>query len=173
MESRLTAIIPAKVSFRAWPLFAYSTKGMPGLEIVGLGKNGRFFKEKLIYLSRFYRLRIPHRRYVLCVESSDTCSPQYAYLELPLAILFWHLAGIVPMRKLEDCCCGGMIGLDGRITHLDYSDLKLNQFIDQFLDGQKIISSGASALSFNQSHLPIEEILHYLSPENKTLGDQA
>ena len=48
MESRILAVIPAKVSYQRWSIFAYSSKGLPGLEIVGLGKNARFFKEKLI-----------------------------------------------------------------------------------------------------------------------------
>ncbi len=159
MESRILAVIPAKVSYQRWSIFAYSSKGLPGLEIVGLGKNARFFKEKLIYLTRFYRLRLPHRRYVLCIEGTERGEPELSYLELPLALLFWHLAGVVPMRKMEDCCCGGQIGLDGVIHHLDYSDSKLNQFLQQWLPDKKIISSGSEALSLDHCHLPLEEIL--------------
>lgn len=68
MNTRIIAMYPCKGKFCTVEIFGYSTRGLPGLEIVGLGGSGRQLKEKLIYITRLQKVGLPLNRYVLCVE---------------------------------------------------------------------------------------------------------
>lgn len=145
MESKISGLIPIKSGYQFINIFAYSTKGLPGIEIIGLGKAGRALREKIIYLSRLMKLRIPHRRYVICLEGEDRGEPKsaeaLAYLELPVALIFWHLAGLLTIRRLDDCCASGKLSLDGQVEELKYDEDKLKLFLERFAGEYKIISN--------------------------------
>lgn len=162
METKINAVIPTKTGHEILEIFAYSSKGMPGIEIIGLGKSGRALKEKIIYLSRLYRLRLPTRRYVICVDGENRGSPKstdsLAHLELPIALIFWFLAGIVQVRRLDDCCASGSISLDGTIKEIDYTSAKLIAYLRQHCDEMKIISKNDEVAETNFL-LPLEAIL--------------
>lgn len=102
-------------------LFGYANKGLPGLELVGFGQHGKHLKEKLIFLSRQSYIQLPLKRYVLCFEQHrDLVDPKkwdLSWLELPLLILFWSLAGRLPIARLENCLSCGAIDLGGHISH--------------------------------------------------------
>ena len=59
------AMVPNQKDVNFCEVFGYSTRGIPGLEIVGLGQKGRLIKEKILYLNRKNNLKIPPRRYVI------------------------------------------------------------------------------------------------------------
>ena len=118
--------------YKVCSIFGYASKGLPGLEIAGLDKRARVIKEKLVYIGRHYGVRVPIRRYVLCVEDFCSESKESRWLELPLLILYWKLAGILPIKKLENCFCGGKISVTGGVQvipldepYLDAFDLEL------------------------------------------------
>jgi hypothetical protein len=104
-------------------IFGYTTKGIPGLEIVGMGKYSRQLKEKLIFLSRQQPEGLPLSRFVLCLdENIDTIQlkeNQLRWLEIPFLILFWSLAKLLPLEQLENCYSSGMIGVSGAVTLRD------------------------------------------------------
>lgn len=100
-------------------IFGYCTKGVPGLDIVGLGPMGRVAKEKFVFLSRTQEVRLPVRRYVICLEENpllkEACADDLRWLELPILILFWSLGDRLNFTKLEDCLASGIVSPGGRI----------------------------------------------------------
>jgi hypothetical protein len=123
MQKRMKALVPSGEKEITVDLFGYTTKGIPGLEIVGMGKNSRQLKEKLIYLSRLQPEGLPLSRFVLCLDENTNTAQlkedQLRWLEIPFLILFWSLAGLVPLDHLENCYSSGTIGVSGSITLRD------------------------------------------------------
>ena len=100
-------------------LFGYSTKSVPGLEINGVGKYGKFIKEKIVFITRSRGLQIPLKRFVLNVEITDDLgdleSSSVKWLEYPLLLHYWFLAGLIPISKLDNCFAIGSITPSGVI----------------------------------------------------------
>ncbi|MBT5093856.1 MAG: hypothetical protein HOM21_06425, partial [Halobacteriovoraceae bacterium] len=118
MSSRIWGLYPTRDQFIPINLFGYTTKGIPGLEVVGLKSYSRSIKEKFIYLTRQQQDQIPLRRYVICTESSGQLlldEQNYRWLELPMLILFWSLAGYLPIQRLDDCLSLGRVSVTGEI----------------------------------------------------------
>ncbi len=126
MQKMMKGLVPSGEKEIIVDLFGYTTRGIPGLEIVGMGKNSRQLKEKLIYLSRKQPEGLPLSRFVLCLDENEKCGQlkdvQLRWLELPFLILFWSLAGLIPLDKLENCFSTGTIGVTGQI-HLRDPDI--------------------------------------------------
>ena len=77
-------------------IFGYSSKGLPGIEIVAPPKFARLIKEKMVYICKKEKIKIPLKRYVFCLETSaplngDKDSDFFIWLELPIFLLFLHL----------------------------------------------------------------------------------
>lgn len=176
MNLRIKSIYPYAGLYYAVDIFGYASHGVPGLEIVGMGKNGRAIKEKFIFLSRALNLKIPKRRFVICLEESldgkKFKEDEYRYLELPMLILFWTLAGQLPFQTLEDCFCSGKIGIN-----LEVDCLKLNQalqyqlkdilLLDEDMD-LKYISSDHDEIIDEHFHISIEGVMASLSEISRT-----
>lgn len=121
MEGQIKSYTIIKNEITVVTIFAYATKGIPGLEISGLGKYSKNLKEKIIYITRMRRLKIPCFRYVICIDQSKFDN-QLSYeitrwLEYPVLLLYWHLAKQIPIRKLDDCICAGELNVSGSIIH--------------------------------------------------------
>jgi hypothetical protein len=113
-------------------IFGYASKGIPGLEIIGLGSISKNIKEKLIFLTRSNQLKLPLKRFVIGIEPLGTFSKEkmreeIKFLELPILILFWRLAKILPISCLKKCISSGYVGVPGELRPLalnsDISDL--------------------------------------------------
>ncbi|MCK5073579.1 MAG: hypothetical protein KAQ98_09155 [Bacteriovoracaceae bacterium] len=119
MDTRITALYPIGCSWARTNIFGYASKGIPGLEIVGLGKNGKTIKEKFIFITRREKLRLPLKRYVICIEEfsteKDIMLSNLRWIELPMLVLFWSMAGLLPIGRLDDCLAAGKIQVDGMI----------------------------------------------------------
>jgi hypothetical protein len=97
-------------------LFGYSSKSVPGLEINGLGKYGRTLKEKIIFLTRSRQLPIPLNRYVISTEYEIDSDPNVLkWMDLPVLMLYWYLAGLLKMGRLDNCLVAGHISPSGEI----------------------------------------------------------
>ncbi len=118
MEIKINSIIPTRNSHSQVQVFGYTTKGLPGLEVLGLNGKGRLIKEKLVYLSKKRRLRYPLKRFVLCVEGTELDKSQVEYLELPLMICFWSMANLIPLKRLDNCFASARVSLDGQLDPL-------------------------------------------------------
>src|SRR5690606_24276083 len=70
-------------------------------------------------LTRARRLSTPLRRFVICVDLSDledtSVFQELKWLEFPILLLYWQLAGLLPIAKLDDCICSGSILSSGDI----------------------------------------------------------
>lgn len=119
METQLQGCYFSKKGPNLVTFFGYSTKSIPGLEINGIGKYGRGIKEKIIYITRCRNLPIPLKRYVLNVELSDDLgeleSGSIKWLEFPLLLHYWFLAGLLPISKLDNCLAVGAVNPSGKI----------------------------------------------------------
>jgi len=137
MNAQIYGMFPLHKEIRTIEIFGYSSNGIPGVEIIGLGKHGRTIKEKFLYLSRTLKLNITPRKYVLCVEDGPRSlleDNNYRWLELPLLVLFWSLAKQLPVYNLDNCISSGKVSSAGKITPLsndfllklkeDYSGMK-------------------------------------------------
>lgn len=161
MNGRIKAIYPYNGHIANADIFGYSSKGIPGIEIVGPGKNNRFLKEKLIYLSKIMNLKLPLQRYVICIEGdakkiSDHNSQNW--LELPLLILFLYLTKQISIHKLDDCLASGTISINGIIRPLNFKE-----YIDSYdqKKRKKLKFLAPSSYHFPEyiRHIPLENIL--------------
>ena len=121
-------------------IFGYSNNGLPGIEILGLGRNGRTLKEKFIYLFRSQNRTIPLKRFVLVVEGLESVKKilwqDFRWLELPIYLLLCSLCKFIPIKKLDNCLAVGKVDIDGQIISLIFDDDKNN-----FIKDNKILFS--------------------------------
>lgn len=129
MQQRIQAMVVKSGKTQLIDLFGYTTKGIPGLEIIGLGSQGRILKEKLFFLARSLNCSLPKRRFVLCIDLPDglqrnASGLEFQWLELPLFILYMTLGGIFPLYSLENCFSAGCVDLacqfDDWVYHHDF-----------------------------------------------------
>lgn len=122
METQVQSFLRTPMGVKFITVFGYASKGVPGLEINGLGKFGKNVKEKIIYISRIRKIKTPIRRFVISVDVNDiepnTGSNQLKWLEFPVLMAYWHLVGALKASTLEDCICAGEIKVSGEVTHL-------------------------------------------------------
>lgn len=119
METQLQTCYFTKKGPALVTLFGYSTKSVPGLEINGLGKFGRAIKEKIVFVTRTRGLQIPMKRFVLNAEITDELgdleSTSVKWLEYPLLLHYWFLAGLLPISKLDNCLAVGSLNPSGLV----------------------------------------------------------
>jgi hypothetical protein len=167
MNMRTKSLYPYAGQYYPVDIFGYSSNGIPGIEIVGVGKYARSMKEKFIYLSREKKLKFPLRRFVLCVEGEvegkKFKDEEYRYLELPLLMMLWSLTGHLPLQALEDCFSSGKISIEGVVTALELSDSEQMGLSDLFnlteLQALKIIAPSKTRVHEDYYHLPLEGLM--------------
>jgi len=161
MDARISAYFPCINIVKTVPVFGYATKGIPGLEIIGLGKYGKNIKEKFIYFARKEKIKIPLKRYVVCVEGDQEDIEHILlnnrWFELPIFIIYWSMAELLPIKKLDNCLCAGKIDITGKIINADYS-FKTNQLLDDD-NSYKLIAPQNVMLDGDLSVIPLEAIL--------------
>lgn len=170
MNMRTKSLYPYAGQYCPVDIFGYASNGIPGIEIVGVGRYARSMKEKFIYLSREKKLKFPLKRFVLCVEGElegkKFKEEEYRYLELPLLMMLWSLTGHLPLQALEDCFAAGKISVEGEVTMLPLteneqiglSDLfKLNEF-----QSLKVIAPHKAFVHECHYHLPLEGLMESL-----------
>lgn len=164
MNMRTKSLYPYGGAFCPVDIFGYASNGIPGVEIVGLGKHSRAMKEKFIYLSRERKLRFPLKRFVLCiegeVEGKKFKEEEYRYLELPLLLMLWSLTGHLPLGHLEDCFAAGKISVEGEIVPLPLVP-RVQEILGEIfkLDENqtlKIIAPSNMTIKDEHYHLPVE-----------------
>lgn len=115
MNVKLYGLLSFRNSYCLPTLYGYTTKGLPGIEIIGLGSMGRVLKEKIIFITRELGKKYPMRRYVLSIEGLEEFNKneqkELKNLELGFLILFWKLADIVSISGLEKSLCSGQINV--------------------------------------------------------------
>jgi hypothetical protein len=157
MQKRMRGMIPNGDQEIIVDLFGYTTKGIPGLEIVGMGKNARQLKEKLIFLSKQQPEGLPLSRFVLCLDENGSSAQlkenQLRWLELPFLVLFWSLAKLIPVENLENCFSTGMIGASGQIS------LRSPLFETFPIKRPIFIGDHITGIPSNWFQIPIEELL--------------
>ncbi len=170
MNMRTKSLYPYAGQYCPVDIFGYASNGIPGVEIVGVGKHARSMKEKFIYLSREKKLKFPMKRFVLCVEGElegkKFKEEEYRYLELPLLMMLWSLTGHLPLQQLEDCFAAGKISVEGEVTALALTENEQKNLIDLFKlnDDQslKIIAPTKTKVYEDYYHLPIEGLMESL-----------
>ena len=164
MYTRLKGIYLKNKALKSVDLFGYANQGLPGIEVVGLGGFGKQVKEKFVYLSKMNNLNIPFRRYVLCVEATERqlTSLEKRWLELPLLILFLSLSGKVPIKRLEDCFCSGIVSPTGSIYPLKM-ELDALQKVVEVCPGLKLITTQFLEGPRNLDIFPLEFLLEEIT----------
>ncbi len=171
MNMRTKSLYPYAGQYCPVDIFGYASNGIPGVEIVGVGKHARSMKEKFIYLSRERKLKFPLKRFVLCVEgeveSKKFKEEEYRYLELPLLIMLWSLTGHLPLGHLEDCFAAGKISVEGDVSPLVLAmreqELLSEMFRLEENQTLKVIAPAALSVHDNHYHLPVEGLFESLS----------
>ena len=164
MNMRTKSLYPYAGQLCSVDIFGYASHGIPGIEIVGMGKQGRSLKEKFIYLSRVRQLKLPKKRFVLCVEgeleNKKFKDDEFRYLELPLLVMLWSLTGHLQLTQLEDCFASGKVSVEGEVMSLILKDseqfnlaelLKIDDKIDL-----KIIAPNNVPIVERHYHLSLE-----------------
>lgn len=146
--------------FKTFKLFGYSTKGMPGVEVVGFGSYGRLLKEKIIYFTKSCGVKVSNRRYVICLESEDARelkTDHFQWFEIPALVLFWTLADVVPLQNIHDCFASGKIKANGAFEH--------HKIDKELIDQDKVIIS-EQKVEFMKAIL-LDEIIREASEREK------
>jgi hypothetical protein len=171
MNMRTKSLYPHAGQLCSVDIFGYASHGIPGIEIVGMGKHSRSLKEKFVYLSRVRELKFPKKRFVLCVEgeleNKKFKDEEYRYLELPLLVMLWSLTGHLPLSQLEDCFASGKVSVEGDIASLALKESEQNNLcellnIDEEID-LKLIGPNGHYVTERHYHLPLEGLLESLS----------
>jgi len=160
MHKQMMVVIPGNQKAHTCEIFGYSTRGIPGLEVVGFGGKGKSIKEKFIYFNKRYKLSIPPRRFVLCVEDQTLLNLKegsYRWLELPFLIMYWSMAGILPIENLSNCLCSGTIAASGLIETLDVEAFLSDEVGELIESGYQVITKGGEGKFAN--YIPVEEII--------------
>lgn len=134
METQIYTYIHTPSGPKVITIFGYATRGVPGVEITGCNKLSKNIKEKLIFMTRVRKLKLPTKRFVICVDLNDLefdlRQSDLKWIELPMLLMFWYLAGFIPIKKLDDCICSGWINTNGEIFQT-FSPLNLKSLIKQ------------------------------------------
>jgi hypothetical protein len=163
METQLQSCYLTKKGPSLVTLFGYSTKSVPGLEINGLGKYGKFIKEKIVFITRARGLQIPLKRFVLNVEISDDLgdleSSSVKWLEYPLLLHYWFLAGFIPISKLDNCFAIGSVTPSGIIEE------PISQDFIELCEGQNLhlissVNEVKSPMGFIDARELLGQIMH-------------
>lgn len=135
METQIKAFFQTPQGIKFVTLFGYASKGVPSLEINGVGKLSKNIKEKIIFLTRTRKLKIPLRRFVVCVDINELNQIGEQYLkslEFPILLLYWYLCGLVPIRDLNDCLTSGWIKANGEIFQTEVPSNFQRSYKDYF-----------------------------------------
>lgn len=144
METRLKGLYFDMNESNVVEIFGHASKGLPGLEIVGLGKFARAIKEKIIYISKMEGISPRLNKVVICIEKRndqlELKADSVRWLEFPLLMLYWSLLDELPIKNLSDCISFGRVNIDGSII-INISDLNsrlinLTKYFD--IDGDKL-----------------------------------
>jgi hypothetical protein len=168
---RTKSLYPFAGQYCPVDIFGYSSNGIPGIEIVGVGRHARSMKEKFIYLSREKKLKFPLKRFVLCVEGDiegkKFKDEEYRFLELPLLMMLWSLTGHLPLQALEDCFASGKISIEGEVTTLPLTDNEQMSLIDLFKltedQSLKVIAPDNTPVYEEYYHLSFEGLMQSMS----------
>jgi len=133
MEIKINSLVLNRNNYQWCEVFGYTSKGQPGIEIIGLGAKGRAIKEKLTYLSKRRKLTFPVLRFVICIEGDNLDKSDIEFLELPILLAFWSMAGVVPIKRLDHCFCSGRVSLEGQVSYLKISEILWRQ-LDKSLE---------------------------------------
>lgn len=143
METSIQTYIDTGSGLKKVTLFGYTSKGLPGVEIHGIPSKGKLIKEKMIYLTRALGLKVPLLRYCLCIDTKfifdKSRRHQYFELEIPFLLMFWHLAGLLPIHKLDDCIVSGHFDIKGALYFYKTID---NQEYTTIGVGEELEASG-------------------------------
>jgi hypothetical protein len=167
MYMQIKGVIPYGNRLVVVELFGHTSKGMSGLELVGLGGLGRTIKEKLIYISKYEQLKFPLLRFLICVELQEEIkeyrATQLRYLELPLLLLFWSLAGHLPISRLDDCFTQGCLTPTGDVTQLQWGGAEFKSLSSTagatVERADKYIGISGEQLPDTFHHLPLPDLL--------------
>ncbi|MCR9205991.1 MAG: hypothetical protein NXH75_15515 [Halobacteriovoraceae bacterium] len=164
MEMKINAFIPLHSHYKKVEVFGYTSRSQPGLEILGLSTKGRSIKEKITYLSKRRKLKFSLLKYVLCVEGDDLTKGDIEYLELPLLLCFWTMAGIIKMGRLDNCLCAGKVSLEGDIEPLEIPEEILEKWNEGLQErGRVMMMIGSSnSMKHELSQLKLLEVSELL-----------
>lgn len=135
MQNQIKSALLTEDRYKEATVFGYSNKGIPGVEIVGIGNEGRIIKEKIIYLIRARSLGLPKKRIVIGVDLEGEVKKKGSYesLELPIFIIFLTLSGHLKTSALNNCFTVGGVSTLGKYQPKFFNS-SLNQFLEKELN---------------------------------------
>ncbi len=168
MNLVMKGLIPLASEYHMVDIFGYSSHGLPGVEIIGLSKGSRLLKEKLIFVTRKNNIKLPLRRFVICIEgeieNKKFKDEEFRFLEAPILIMLWTLSGHLPLNKLDDCFSIGKINTEGELLFTK-PELFQNSILKKLLQlneniNLKVIAPDKSIVGEEYYHLSYEGLIH-------------
>ncbi len=173
MQTELKAILPTSRGPQTVTLFGYSTKSVPTVDIHGMGKSGKIIKEKILFVTKQRKLKIPIKRFSISVDFQNGDERElnnYAqWLEFPLLLLYWYLTENLHIYHLGDCMTSGQVLTSGNIIQPFHSLVNKSSgyFENPFIKKHKIIVSEPIDLGLNQ--IFIKDLFEHI-PQIKVLN---
>ena len=124
MENQLHSAIEHRGKIYPVKVYGYATRGIPGVEIVGLGNEGRVLKEKIIFIVKSKRLGVSRKRIIISVDFNERPVGKLSAseLEIPIFILFLSLNGNLKLKNLSDCFSAGTLKIPFGVDENFYND---------------------------------------------------
>jgi len=166
MQTELKSLIPTPSGPKLVTLFGYSTRSVPTLEIHGLGKSSKVIKEKILFMTKERKLKIPTHRFSLCIDHHHIDDRDFLanskWLEFPLIVLYWYLIGHLSISHLNDCITSGQLFTSGRVIQPFCTMIKKHDsfFTDPFLSKFKVITS--ELLSIKSKQIIVHDLLSHI-----------
>ncbi len=135
-----------------YKIFSYSSRGVPGLEVVGFGSHNKHIKEKIVYISKLKNISIPNKKFTICLDQTfnNVLVAKEAFnFELPVSILFWSMVGVVNFSNLNKCYASGFYEMNGEVKTNYFSKIQeeINEKEDSLILNKEQIRNGIRGIS--------------------------
>ncbi|MGB0453319.1 MAG: hypothetical protein ACPGJV_06360 [Bacteriovoracaceae bacterium] len=180
MYLRINSLIPCSQSYEVVSLFGYCSAGLPGLELKGCYSRAQVLKEKMIFITKSLGLQVPLKKFNLCLDAPSKrsiSSIDLEWIELPMLLLYWSLAGHLSIKNMEYCFSFGKFRPSGEF---DVPKIK-EDFLVSFQKEMKELSGRDITYLLSEDYrqmtniqfIPLESILSFTKlVRKKSLSDQ-
>ena len=162
MKGRILGIYPHHGKFQVVNIFGYKNRGVPGIDVVGLGHRGRYIKEKFVYLLKEHSAQSKLEHYVLCVDDifdEALKNGNYRWIELSLFLILYSLIGLIKISNLDQCVSMGKVNVDG-ILEIPDGNTKI---FDSFELSSNVVFIGGNLDNSNNKTTMQIPLTHMLS----------
>ncbi len=164
LGTKLKSYISVGTKFIEVDIYGYSSRSVPGLDIIGIGSKGKLIREKITFITnRHIKKKRALKRYAISIESEiaeEKLKLHARDLEFPILILYWSLAGILPIKNLDKIWTTGFLSVDFDITLNHLNEMKKDESILSLVNEKIFVHPREVENDFSMQSLIWEDLLN-------------